>query len=100
MTVSSSMLNDFGTMMHNAISLVWLELVMLGLAVVMYFVFNGATIFKKTNKKGDDHDDDRVDQDSSEMFQTQHHRKDYAAAVKAWREAKVDPKAAVCLPTA
>jgi len=93
------MLSNVQTTMYNAISLVWLELLMFGLAAVVYFLFAGDTIFKKTNKKGDDQDD-RVDQDSSEMFQTQHHRKDYAAAVEAWRKAKVDPKAELCLPSA
>jgi pentatricopeptide repeat protein len=71
---------------------------MFGLAVVVYFLFTGDKISSKTSKKDDVNED--CGDETSKMIQTQHHRKDYAAAVEAWRKAKVDPTASVCLPTA
>jgi len=84
--------------MYDAISLVWLELVMFGLAAVMYMLFVGKEVFGQSLKKCDEADDRGTG--AAETFQMQQQRKDYAAAVEAWRAAKADPKATICLNSA
>lgn len=57
--VSSPMLNAVMTTMWNALSLVWMELIMMALAVGVYLVFGGIPVAKQVNKK-DVMDEDNV----------------------------------------